>query len=61
MDESGDYHVKQNKPNSESQVSHVFSHKWNLEKEKKKDMKVEGGLLANRKEMSGRGQRAKFG
>jgi hypothetical protein len=40
MDGTEDHHVKQNKPDSERQVSHVFSHMWNV-----KEMKVEGTLL----------------
>jgi hypothetical protein len=31
MDRNGDHHVKQNKPDSERQVSYVFSHMPNLD------------------------------
>jgi hypothetical protein len=32
MDRTGDHHIKWNKPDSEKQISSVFSHMWNLEK-----------------------------
>jgi hypothetical protein len=31
MDRTGDHNVKQNKPDSDSQISHVLSHIWNLD------------------------------
>jgi hypothetical protein len=31
MDETGDHHVKQNKPSSERQILHIFSHMQNLD------------------------------
>jgi hypothetical protein len=31
MDETGDHHVKQTKPDSERQTLCVFSHMWNLD------------------------------
>jgi hypothetical protein len=30
-DGTGDYHAEQNKPGLEKQVSHVFTHMWNLD------------------------------
>jgi hypothetical protein len=30
MDETGNHDVEQNKPDSERQIPHVFSHMWNL-------------------------------
>jgi hypothetical protein len=38
MDRNGDHHVKQNMPDSERQILHVFSHVWNLDFFK--DMKI---------------------
>jgi hypothetical protein len=37
----GDHHVKQNKPVSERQIPHVFSHMLNLDFQK--DMRLEEG------------------
>jgi hypothetical protein len=54
MEGTGDHHVKQNKPDSQTQVSHVFSHVQNLDL--KRDWKIEGGLL-ERKGMVRRKQR----
>jgi hypothetical protein len=34
MDGTGDHHVKQNKPDSERQIPHVFSNMWNLDLKK---------------------------
>jgi hypothetical protein len=34
MDRTGDYHVKQDKPDSERQISQDFSHVWNLDLKK---------------------------
>jgi hypothetical protein len=31
MDRTGDHHVKQGKPSSERQISHVFAQIWNLD------------------------------
>jgi hypothetical protein len=31
MDGTGALHIKQNKPNSERQILHDFSHVWNLD------------------------------
>jgi hypothetical protein len=31
MDENGDHNIKQNKPDSERQLLHIFSHAWNLD------------------------------
>jgi hypothetical protein len=45
MDGTGDHHVKQNKSESERQVSLSFR----CESRKKDDIKVEGGLLEKRK------------
>jgi hypothetical protein len=36
MDGTGNHNVKQNKPSSERQILHAFSHKWNLDMKKKK-------------------------
>lgn len=50
MDRTGDHHIKQNKSDLESQVSHVFIHMWNLKiLEKDSDRKVEERLLEKRK------------
>jgi hypothetical protein len=32
MDRAGGYHVKQNKPDTERQVSHNFCHMWQQQK-----------------------------
>jgi hypothetical protein len=46
MDVSGDHQVKQNKTDSESQISHIFSYMWNvdqnLKKKNKEDIKIVG-------------------
>jgi hypothetical protein len=47
MDGTGD-HVKQNRPDSQGQVSCVLCHMWNLGK-KKKDMKIKGEREKKRK------------
>jgi hypothetical protein len=44
MNRTGNHHVKQNKPDSERQVSQVFSDIWNLEKGKNRH-ESKGGLL----------------
>jgi hypothetical protein len=31
MDQTGDYHVEQDKPSSETQILHAFSHMQNLD------------------------------
>jgi hypothetical protein len=43
MEETGDHHVKQNKPDSERQISYVLSHMQNTDL--KNDMNIKGGLL----------------
>jgi hypothetical protein len=53
MDGTGEHRVKQNEPDLERKVFHIFSQMWNTEK-KTKDMKVEGGLLNKRKGSRGR-------
>jgi hypothetical protein len=58
MDGTGDHCVKWNKPDSERQISHVFFHKWTLEREQK-NMKIEGGRLGKRKGFRERGKRGK--
>jgi hypothetical protein len=35
MDEIGNHYVKQNKPDLERQVAHIFSHMWDLGGEKR--------------------------
>jgi hypothetical protein len=43
MEETGDHHVKQNKPDSDRQISYVLSHMQNTDL--KNDMNIKGGLL----------------
>jgi hypothetical protein len=44
MDGTRDHHIKQNKPDSERQIPHVFFHMWNLYvRSKNKDMNINGG------------------
>jgi hypothetical protein len=46
MNGTGDHQVKQNKSASERQISHIFSHIWNLDLKKlKKIMSTKGGLF----------------
>jgi hypothetical protein len=53
MDETGDIHVKRNKPDSQRQVLHVFSHMWYPGKKIKRGIKVKGGWLAKGEVTSG--------
>jgi hypothetical protein len=46
IDKTGDHHIKWNKPGSERQLLHVFSHIWNIGN---RDLKVVGGLLEKEK------------
>jgi hypothetical protein len=41
MDGTRDHQIKENKLDSERQISHIFSHMWKLEK----DWKQKGGCL----------------
>jgi hypothetical protein len=50
------HHVKQNKPESERQVSLIFSHLWDLDLNLK-DRKVEGILFGKREGTIGRGNK----
>jgi hypothetical protein len=52
MNGAGDHHVKQNKPDTERQVSHVLF----VIRRGKKDLKVEEGLLENTKGNRRRGE-----
>jgi hypothetical protein len=36
----GDYHAKENKPDSEGHVLHVYSHMWKYRRKKREDMKL---------------------
>jgi hypothetical protein len=45
MDGNGDLYVKKNKPSSERQVSHDFSHTQNLDLKNDRNIKVDWNFL----------------
>jgi hypothetical protein len=60
MDGSRDHHVKQSKPGSERQISHIFFHVWDLDlktqnkyNKYKRGLAWEGGISRKRENRTG--------